>query len=266
MHTAIPGARALRLALSLLTLLVLAGCKTDLYGNLSERDANEMAAILLDNGIDVDREIAKDGTITLFVEKSDFASSVRLLTDAGYPRESFMDMGTIFGRDGLISSPVEERARFIFALSQELSDTLSRIDGVLSARVHIVLPDNNPFRQAAMPSSASVFIRHLDSVDLGMLVPEIKTLVANGIEGVVYDNVSVALFPAKIEAPKGEQRHLANFAGIRLDPSSYNLAAVLILGLLALTLVFAAAASVMFLIWRRRPGELDLIEEIRQLR
>ena len=68
MHTAIPGARALRLALSLLTLLVLAGCKTDLYGNLSERDANEMAAILLDNGIDVDREIAKDGTITLFVE------------------------------------------------------------------------------------------------------------------------------------------------------------------------------------------------------
>ncbi|MEZ5824760.1 MAG: type III secretion inner membrane ring lipoprotein SctJ [Geminicoccaceae bacterium] len=254
------------LFLSLALLLALTGCKTDLYGGLSERDANEMAAILLDNAIDVEREVAKDGSVTLQIEKDDFARSVRLLTEAGFPREPFMDMGQIFGREGLISSPAEERARFIFALSQELSDTLSRIDGVLSARVHIVLPDNNPFRQTATPSSASVFIRHLAEADLGVLVPEIKTLVANGIEGVVYDSVSVALFPARIEALRREPPKLASFLGIRLDDSSYGLAATLVIGLVVLVLTFGAAAGILYFILRRHQGDVDFVEEIRRLR
>ena len=258
--------RLRRLAAVFALLLVLTGCKTDLYAGLGERDANEMAAILLDSGIDVDREIAKDGTITLLIEKDDFARSVHLLMQAGYPREPFMDMGQVFGRDGLISSPAEERARFIFALSQELSDTLSRIDGVLSARVHIVLPDNNPFRKAATPSSASVFIRHLANADLGLLVPEIKTLVANGIEGVVYDSVSVALFQARSDTVRSEMPRLTTLAGIRIDPASYGIAVALLAGLAILAVTFAAACLILFLILRRHQGEIHLLEELRQLR
>ena len=90
----------------------------------------------------------------------------------------------------------------IFALSQELSHTVSEIDGVLSARVHLVLPENDPLRQQLVPSSASVFIRHRSKAPVGNLVPQVKMLVANGVAGLAYDKVSVVLVPVDSQAPQ----------------------------------------------------------------
>jgi type III secretion protein J len=89
----------------------------------------------------------------------------------------------------------------IFALSQELSRTVSEIDGVLSARVHLVLPENDPLRQQLIPSSASVFIRHRASIPINDLVPQVKMLVANGIAGLSYEKVSVILVPVAERTP-----------------------------------------------------------------
>src|SRR5207253_392127 len=84
-----------------------------------------------------------------------FADSIAILKEAGLPKQEFQTMGQVFKKDGLVSSPMQERAQMIFALSQELSRTVSEIDGVLSARVHLVLPENDPLRQQLVPSSAS---------------------------------------------------------------------------------------------------------------
>lgn len=65
----------------------------------------------------------------------------------------------------------------------------------MSARVHVVLPKNDIGRSNAKPSSASVFIRHHEDAPIDKLGPQIKILVANGIEGLVYDKVSVAMVP-----------------------------------------------------------------------
>jgi type III secretory pathway lipoprotein EscJ len=108
------------------------------------------------------------------------------------PKQEFTTLGEVFKRDGLVSSPVQERARMIFALSQQLSRTVSEIDGVLSARVHLVLPENDPLRQV---SSASVFIRHQASTPMVDLVPQIKMMIANSVAGLSYDKVSVVLVP-----------------------------------------------------------------------
>jgi type III secretion protein J len=85
----------------------------------------------------------------------------------------------------------------IFALSQELSRTVSDIDGVLTARVLLVLPENDPLREKAVPSSASVFIRYRADMPIEHLVPQIKMLVANGVAGLSYDKVSVILVPVQ---------------------------------------------------------------------
>jgi type III secretion protein J len=188
----------MRYALPFLALLLLAGCKVDLYSRLSERDANEMIAILQRADIPAAREMAKDRSVTVRVAQPQFARAVEVLKAHGMPRPTFATMGEVFARDSLISSPVEERARLIFALSQELSRTVAEIDGVLSARVHLVLPENDPLRQNLVPAAASVFIRHDPAAPLGQFTPQIKALVANSIAGLSYDKVSVVLVPATL--------------------------------------------------------------------
>jgi type III secretion protein J len=175
----------------------LGGCKADLYTKLQEREANEMVALLLGNGFDAGRTQSKDGTSTVVVEQKQFAQAVELLKANGYPRQTFTNMGEVFKGGGLIASPTEERARYVYALSEELSKTISDIDGVLSARIHVVLPKNDLLRQDATPSSASVFIRYDARAPVKALLQQIKMLVANSIEGLSYEKVSVVLVPVE---------------------------------------------------------------------
>jgi type III secretion protein J len=177
---------------AILLLLLLAGCKEQLYTKLTEREANEITAALMQKGIDVERESAKDGSITVSVEKDQFAQSIWVLKDQGLPRQTFSSMADVFKGEGLIPSPMEERIRFLYALSEGLSRTISEIDGVIEARVHVVLPKNDPMNQEAQPSSASVFIRHYE--DQPPRVPQIKMLVANSVDSLSYDKVSVIAF------------------------------------------------------------------------
>ncbi|WP_035646799.1 type III secretion system inner membrane ring lipoprotein SctJ [Bradyrhizobium sp. ORS 285] len=192
--------RSLRLifvCLALPVLLSLVGCKADLYTKIQEREANEILSLLLGRGVDATRIVAKDGSSTIQVEERQLAYSIDLLNVEGLPRQSFKNLGDVFRGGGLVASPVEERARYVYALSEELSRTISDIDGVLSARVHVVLPKNDLLRQDATPSSASVFIRHGSSAKLSALLPQIKMLVANSIEGLSYDKVAVVFVPVE---------------------------------------------------------------------
>jgi type III secretion protein J len=178
-------------------LCTLAGCQTELYSKLDEREANNMIALLHKQGIAAERSFAKDGTSQISVAESQLPQAIEILKANGLPRRTFTNMGEVFKSSGLISSPTEERARFIYALSEELSRTISDIDGVLSARIHVVLPKNDLLRQDATPSSASVFIRHDARAPLKSLLPHVKMLVANSIEGLSYEKVSVVLVPVE---------------------------------------------------------------------
>ena len=185
----------------LLSLLVLTGCKVQLHSKLNEIDANNMMAILLENSISAEKiSNAKDGTFSLNVDESRIPQAVSLLREHGYPREAVASMQEMFKKDGLISSPLEERARFIYALSQSVQETLSQIDGVLVARVHVVLPDDAVIsnNKPVVPSSASVFIKYHPSFELESMKSDIKLIVEKSIQGLSYDKVSVVMVPAQL--------------------------------------------------------------------
>ncbi|MCE4861265.1 EscJ/YscJ/HrcJ family type III secretion inner membrane ring protein, partial [Campylobacter jejuni] len=78
---------------------------------------------------------------------------------------------------------LEERARYIYALSQELTNTLSQMDGVLAARVHVVLPERGGVGENTTPSTAAVFIKHQAGYNLDALQPQIRKLVTHAIPG-----------------------------------------------------------------------------------
>lgn len=190
----------------LLVGIVLAACETELYSGLPEEQANEMVALLIANGIDATKGTASKGLVPLNVPTSDMSRAVDILRSNGYPRDTFEDLGTVFEQKGLVSSPLEERVRYIYGLSQTLSETLSQIDGVVSARVHIVLAEGDTLTEKSGKSSASVFLKTRPSVDLSNEIPDIKQLVQAGIEDLAYDDVVVSLFESNpIIATAAEQ-------------------------------------------------------------
>lgn len=189
--------------LALVLAVALAACTTELYTKQSENDANQMMAALLQHGISAEKKSADGGkTWNVSVGNDDVVQAMSVLASAGLPAEKKASLGDIFKKDGLISTPTEERVRFMHGVTQELSDTLTQIDGVIVAKVHIVLPNNDPLATTTKPSSASVFVKYRPEADLSAMTPAIKSLVAHSVEGLAYENVTVTLAPgAPLAAP-----------------------------------------------------------------
>ncbi len=173
-----------------------AGCdkETTLHSGLAEQQANLVMAALLDAGISCHKTPGEEGTWNVLVVESRFADAVNILEKAGLPRRDYQGIGEVFKKSGMISSPSEERIRFMDALAQDLSRTIATIDGVVDARVHVVLPENDPFARNSLPSSAAVAIRSRWDADLTDIVPSVKGLVKNAIEGLQYEKIMVTVF------------------------------------------------------------------------
>jgi type III secretion protein J len=161
-------------------------------------------------------------------------------------------MGEVFKNNGLVSSPVQERAQMVYALSEELSHTVSQIDGVLSARVHVVLPDNDLLKRVIAPSSASVLIRYEAGTEVNQLIPQIKTLVANGISGLSYDGVSVTAIEAAGRSAGDGRPPMVSFLGIWVLEANLARAQMLFGALMALVFVLGGALG--WRVWRERQG------------
>lgn len=183
--------------LLLSALLLIAACKADLYSNITEREANEMMAVLFQNGIHASKTPVKDELFNLQVDASDISGALLALDEQGLPRNERKSIGEVFQRSGMISSPFEERVRYIYALGEEVAQTLQQIDGILVARVHIVMPEEPALGQVPRPSSAAVFIRYQPGRDFDFLTPQIRRLVSSSIEGVEYEAVTVVLIEAQ---------------------------------------------------------------------
>ncbi|MDB5798409.1 MAG: EscJ/YscJ/HrcJ family type secretion inner rane ring protein [Paucimonas sp.] len=183
-------------AVLLVTLVAACGGQVELVSDIAEPEGNEVLSALLDANVRATKVAGKEGMVKLMVEQSQVARAISVMRTEGLPRERFAKMGEVFRKEGMISSPLEERARYLWALSQELSATINQIDGVVRARVHVVLPERSSGGDPAMPSSAAVFIKHKRGFNLDESVPQVKRLVSNSIPGLVAERVSVVLLMA----------------------------------------------------------------------
>lgn len=243
--------RLWRSALLVLCALLLAACgaRVDLLGAVPEDEANDVLAALLKADIPAQKTAGKDGMVGVQVGSAQVGRALEVLRESGLPRERFAGMGQVFKKEGLISSPLEERARYIYALSQELSNTLSKIDGVLAARVHVVLPERGAAGEAGVPSTAAVFIKHQDGYSLDIIQPQIRRLVTHSIPGLTADRVSVIFVAA--QPPSAAPREAAASAqvwGFDVAPAAAGGLALLLWGLTLLALL--ALAGLGFALWR----------------
>ena len=243
-----------RLLVVFLAVMLTACGKEDLYTNVTESDANTMLGLLIARGISATKRPVKENLFAVAVPRDQFASAVDILKWYGIPKETFEGIGEMFPKTGLVSSPSEERIRFMHALAGNISEMLSNIDGVITARVILVLPSNDPYTNKNNPASASVFLKIRPGFDTTTQIPQIKQLVMNSVEGLNYDKVAVTLVrsdevdffnPLKVGAKEGK------ILGIEVDPESKGtLLAVLVTAFL-LVLGSAGAAVYFFLKFRK---------------
>jgi type III secretion protein J len=232
-----------RLAKLALVALLLAGCsRAPLYSDLSEQQANDVQAALLEAGIDADKTHAGKGDQwAVSVAKGSVPAAMDALHSRGLPRPPFDSMGKIFRKDGFVSSPIEERARYLYALSQGLERTLQQIDGVVEARVHIALPERDVLDSEPQSGSASVVIIQRPGADLRDRETDIKAIVMDGVEGLRDVNrVTVKFFARQ---PPIQRPTVAAANPLQSLPAG---------GLLAGGGVVAVAAAGLLLAQRRR--------------
>lgn len=231
-------------------LLAACGARVDLLGAVPEDEANDVLAALLKADIPAQKTPGKDGQVGVQVDSGQVGRALEILRENGLPRERFAGMGQVFKKEGLISSPLEERARYIYALSQELSNTLSKIDGVLAARVHVVLPERGTAGEAGVPSTAAVFIKHQDGYNLDIIQPQIRRLVTNSIPGLTADRVSVIFVGAQPRATPAAAAaaQTASVWGFDVSRSAVGGLSALLWSLVALLVL--ALAGLGYVVWR----------------
>lgn len=248
-----PAAMAARIvALCLLGLLAACHQTVNLQSGLNDHDANEIVSLLSRNGIEARKSTTKEG-VTLTVKDSEISRATEAMQAAGLPRRSLSNLGQIFKKEGMISTPLEERVRYIYGLSAELENTLQQFDNVVTARVHVVLPERIAPGEPIQPSSAAVFIKYHLPFDEETAIPRIRKLVASSIPGLSGDDargkVSVVLTPTESAIAAVEWTTVGPFS---VQSSSAGALVATLIGFGVLTLLSLGCAG--FLLAFRNPG------------
>ncbi|HVY47462.1 MAG TPA: flagellar basal-body MS-ring/collar protein FliF, partial [Minicystis sp.] len=159
-----------------------------LFTDLSTEDAAAIAEKL--KAMKVPYRIQAGGTALEVPEER--VHQLRLeLASAGLPRGGGVGF-EIFDRSNLGETEFEQHINLRRALEGELSRSISTIDGVQSARVHLVLPENRLFTARKEQASASVVLKLRPSKEFGRReVAGIVHLVAAAVPGLSHDRVSV---------------------------------------------------------------------------
>jgi flagellar M-ring protein FliF len=159
-----------------------------LYANLSQEDVNSISRVLSENRIDF--VISTDGA-SVEVPIGSVTRSRMLLAENGLPTSEktgyeLFDQVNTLGLTSFMQGVTSKRA-----IEGELVRTIQMINGVNSARVHLVIQDRNLFRRGATNnSSASVVLKTFGKIP-GKSITSIRHLVAAAVPGLDTGNVTI---------------------------------------------------------------------------
>ncbi|MDR2051349.1 MAG: type III secretion inner membrane ring lipoprotein SctJ [Deltaproteobacteria bacterium] len=221
------GRRRVLPPLLFLLCLFLGACQTELYQGLTENNANELLSSLLERGIPASKLNQGKNGFAVAVDEANQLRALSVLRDLGLPKPDYEGLGKVFRKEGMMSSPTEERARLAYALSQEISASCARLDGVVDARAHVVLSERDAATGTSTPASAAVMLRYAPDAEVARYIPQIQKLVVQSVPDVNPDRVSVLLFPVLGDVTRPESIRITSLLGLKLLPGSEGTAAAL---------------------------------------
>ena len=156
-----------------------------LYGRLGEKDIAEVLTAVQAAGVQY--EIGSGGN-SVYVPGDQVHKLRMQLAAKGVPAGEGVGF-EIFDRANFGISDFVQRTNYVRALQGELSRTIAQLNGIQSARVLIVVPENRLlFSDVKAKPTASVFVEGNIGTES---VNSIRFLVANAVEGLRADDVAV---------------------------------------------------------------------------
>src|SRR5580693_3431054 len=183
-----------------------------LYGKLEDGEASKIIAALDESKIPYQ---VRGGSIYV---PSDKVYQVRMqMAGKGIPRGDGVGF-EIFDKANFGISDFVQRANYTRAVQGELARTISQLDQVESARVMIVIPENRLLTDNTRKPTASVFVRVKGSGQLSpSSVNSIRFLVANSVEGLQVNNVSVVDNSGNVLSENQDNDSVAGLSGNQLS-------------------------------------------------
>lgn len=159
-----------------------------LYGRLSDKDAAQIIGSLQSQGVP---HRTSNGGAMVYVP-ADQVHRLRMeLAGKGLPSGDGVGF-EIFDKGQFGLSDFVQRTNYLRALQGELARTVSQLDGVRSARVMIVQPENRLLlTEQGIKPTASVFVELAGGRLETEAVNSIRHLVANAVQGLQPDQVAV---------------------------------------------------------------------------
>ena len=187
---ALPAAAAIIVAfVGLLTYLVMQQpSRTTLYASLPESEKSKVLDALTNSGIDATIDPT---TGDVMVPVSDYHESKMKLAAQGLPESIPAGYDTL-GEIEMGTSRSVESMRLKQSQEIELARSISEIDYIMAARVHLAIPEKSVFVRDNAPVTASVFVQLLEGRSLGATqVKAIIHLVSSSIPGLNDENVTI---------------------------------------------------------------------------
>lgn len=158
------------------------------FSDLNAEDASAITSYLQENNIDY--ELADNGA-TISVP-SDQVHQIRLdLASEGLPGQGTVGM-ELFDSTNLGMTDFVQQVNYQRALEGELARTITSLNNVRSARVHIVIPQPTLYSDEEQPTTASVVIELESGQSINKeQVQAISHLVSSAVEGLSPDNLTI---------------------------------------------------------------------------
>jgi type III secretion system YscJ/HrcJ family lipoprotein len=186
------------------------GIETIVHG-ITEREANKIIEILADSDVQANKlrqDTGREITYSISVPAGEKLDAIRVLNRNELPERREMGYHEVFAESGLIPTSTEEKAKKLAAIEGEIERQLKLIDGILDVQVQIVMPEESALRTTSEQepdTTASVTIKYMPGPggSKPLSEPQVKSLVAAGVEKLMQDKVIVVMTPAVHVAAKG---------------------------------------------------------------
>ena len=191
--------------MAMLALMTLHGTNDQmalLYGDLDTRDASQMVDLLQRHHVAY--HLAPNGS-QILVPADQVPETRLMLAQQGLPAGGSVGYEIFDRGEGFAPTDFQQRINETRALEGEIARTVRAIRGVRAVRVHLVLPQREPFAREAQDAQAGVMLTMTGAARLDREgVQAILNLVAAAVPGLKPHNIAVIDSNGDLLARAGE--------------------------------------------------------------